>query len=294
MANKPFWHISDFVLASYILSCVKMSDFVLKNRHLREVLLFFFHSNKTATEAHWEIEKVHGDAALSETTCRDWFRRFKDGDFDVEDRPRQWRPTNFEDAELEALLDEDSCQTQEEFASALGVTRQAISKRLYALGMIQKQGTWVPYNLKATEVELRFFDWEQLLQRQKGKGFLHRIVAGDEKWIHYSNPKRRKSWELPGHAPIFNLFFVKLNNIGHWFSSIFVNWALSSKLNYTFEIHLFQNKLFINCSMLKFNNIGHYLVQFLLIKHFLQTRNFTLDTHLVQSKLLLKLFIVKI
>ncbi|KAG5310817.1 MOS1T transposase, partial [Pseudoatta argentina] len=28
----------------------------------------------------------------------------------------------------------------------------------------------------------------------------HRIVTGDEKWIHYDNPKRRKSWGKPGHA----------------------------------------------------------------------------------------------
>ena len=59
---------------------------------------------------------------ISETTCRDWFRRFKDGDFDVNDCPREKRPKTFEDAELEALLDEDPCQTQEELASALGVT----------------------------------------------------------------------------------------------------------------------------------------------------------------------------
>ncbi|UYV65316.1 hypothetical protein LAZ67_3003930 [Cordylochernes scorpioides] len=33
-----------------------------------------------------------------------------------------------------------------------------------------------------------------------GRVFLHRIVTGDEKWIHYDNPKRRKSWGKPGHA----------------------------------------------------------------------------------------------
>ena len=109
MVNKPFWHISDFVLASYTFGYVKMSDFVPNNRHLREVLIFFFHSKKTAAEANWELQKVYGDAALSETTCRDWFRRFKDGDFDVDDRPREGRPKTFEDAELEALLDEDPC-----------------------------------------------------------------------------------------------------------------------------------------------------------------------------------------
>ena len=82
----------------------------------------------------------------------------------------------------------------------LGVTCQAISKRLHALGMIQKQGTWVPYDLKPRDVERRFFACEQLLQQQKRKGFLHHIVTGDVKWIHYSIPKRRKSWGLLGHA----------------------------------------------------------------------------------------------
>ena len=82
MVNKPFWHISDFVLTSYTFGCVKM--FLCQIRViLREVLIFFFHSKKTAAEAHRELPKVYGDAALSETTCRDWFRRFKDGDFDV-------------------------------------------------------------------------------------------------------------------------------------------------------------------------------------------------------------------
>ena len=35
---------------------------------------------------------------------------------------------------------------------------------------------------------------------RKGKGFLHCIVAGNVKWIHYDNPKRRISWGKSGHA----------------------------------------------------------------------------------------------
>ncbi|GJQ76046.1 hypothetical protein Trydic_g18097 [Trypoxylus dichotomus] len=50
----------------------------------------------------------------SSTTYRDWFRRFKDGDLDVDDRPREGRPKTFEYAKLEALLDEDLYLTQEE------------------------------------------------------------------------------------------------------------------------------------------------------------------------------------
>ena len=77
-----------------------MSDFVPNSRNLRKVLIFFFHSKKTVAEAHRELQKIYGDAALSETTCRDWFRHLKDGDFDVDDRPRQARPKAFEDADV--------------------------------------------------------------------------------------------------------------------------------------------------------------------------------------------------
>ena len=75
-------------------------DILQSNRHLREVLIFSFNSKKTAAEAHRELQKVYGDAALSETTCRDWFRRFKDGDFDVDGHPREGRPKTFEDADV--------------------------------------------------------------------------------------------------------------------------------------------------------------------------------------------------
>jgi len=78
-------------------------------------------------------------------------------------------------------------------AGSLGVTQQAISKRLKAMGMIQKRGNWEP-----RYIERRLFACEQLLERQRRKGFLYRIVTEAEKWVHYDNPKRIK-WELPDH-----------------------------------------------------------------------------------------------
>jgi len=63
--------------------------------------------------------------------------------------------------------------------------------------MIQKQGNWVPFELKSRDVERRFFTYEQLIQRQQKKGFLHRIVTGDEKWIFYDNPRRKNTTLSP-------------------------------------------------------------------------------------------------
>ncbi|UYV72202.1 SETMAR [Cordylochernes scorpioides] len=155
---------------------------------------------KSAADGHRLLCGAYGEHALSIKACEYWFRRFKSGDFDTREKERGGRPMKFEDAELEALLDEDSSQTKEELAETLGVTQQAISNRLKVMGMVQKQENWVPYELKPGNIERRICTCELLLKRQNRKGFLHRIVTGDEKWIHYDNPKHRKSWGKPGHA----------------------------------------------------------------------------------------------
>ena len=80
----------------------------------------------------------------------------------------------------------------------MGVTQAAISKRLKAAGYIQKQGNWVPHELKPKDLERRFCMSEMLLERHKEKSFLHPIVTDDEKWIHYDNPKRKISYVKPG------------------------------------------------------------------------------------------------
>ena len=83
-----------------------MSNFVPNSYHLREVLLHYFISNIIAAESHRILVKVYGKHALSEKTCRDWFWRFKSGDFDLSNKDCGKPPKKFENAELQALLDE--------------------------------------------------------------------------------------------------------------------------------------------------------------------------------------------
>ncbi|KAG8252831.1 hypothetical protein J6590_047332 [Homalodisca vitripennis] len=42
-----------------------------------------------------------------------WFRWFKNGEFNMEDKECQGRPENFKGVELENILEDDSCQIQE-------------------------------------------------------------------------------------------------------------------------------------------------------------------------------------
>ena len=58
--------------------------------------------------------ETYGEAALRERSCREWFQKFKNREFDIEDKEHSGRPKVYEDAKSEALLDQDSSQTQEE------------------------------------------------------------------------------------------------------------------------------------------------------------------------------------
>ena len=60
------------------------------------------------------LVETYGEVALSQRSCREWFQKFKKGEVDIEAKERSGRPKVYEDAELEAFLDRDSRQTQEE------------------------------------------------------------------------------------------------------------------------------------------------------------------------------------
>ena len=68
-----------------------MSVYESNSRRLREVLIFCFNMKKSAAEA----SNTYSEAAISERTCREWFQRFKNGVFDVEDQHSDGREKVF-------------------------------------------------------------------------------------------------------------------------------------------------------------------------------------------------------
>ena len=148
---------------------------------MRHSLLFLFHQKKKAVEAYRLLVEIYVEHAPVIRTCEKWFRQFKSGDFDLTDNEHPGAAKKFKDEELQALLDEDPTESQQQLAQTLNVTRGAIFQRLKAMGKIQKYGKWVPYQLNYRQMENRKTICEMLLQRFERKSFLHRIVTGDEK-----------------------------------------------------------------------------------------------------------------
>ena len=69
-----------------------MSSFESNKRHLWELLIYFLNLKKSAAEAHRLLVERFGEAALSERSCRELFQKFKNGEFDIEDKERSKRP----------------------------------------------------------------------------------------------------------------------------------------------------------------------------------------------------------
>ncbi len=60
----------------------------------------------------------------------------------------------------------------------------------------------MPHKLSEVNISQRLKTCEFLSSKQKKKSFLWKIVTGDEKWIYYDNPGKRKQWLSPDQAPI--------------------------------------------------------------------------------------------
>ena len=86
MVNKPSWHISDFVLASYNFGCVEMSDSVPNNRSVDFLLSFEENGSWSASRAPKSLRSCNCEwnnvprlvSALQRRSFRCW-------------RPSAWR-----------------------------------------------------------------------------------------------------------------------------------------------------------------------------------------------------------
>lgn len=168
-------------------------------------MYFFYKSGKNATTAAAEINTVHGEDTVSVRTAQKWFSKFRSGNCDVEDAPRAGRPEVFNSDALLELVEAEPNLTVDMIAQRLNSSHGTVHRHLVQLGKVSKLGKWVPHRLSVANLQQRVNVCSQLLQRLENESFLNRIVTGDEKWVLYNNPVRKRQWldkdETPEPTP---------------------------------------------------------------------------------------------
>jgi len=69
-------------------------------------------SEKKDAVATAMISATYGENAISHTTCKRWYQKFRQGDFSLEDEPRAGHPQKIEMDKLQALLDINSAPSE--------------------------------------------------------------------------------------------------------------------------------------------------------------------------------------
>ena len=80
-------------------------------------------------------------------------RKFKNGNFDINNTLCSRRPSEFDKDHLQALLKEKSHQTSCELAEKINCDQKTILNHLHSMGFAEKLGVWVPHKLSKSNKE---------------------------------------------------------------------------------------------------------------------------------------------
>ncbi len=112
------------------MDAVREEKMKFSKRDIRVVLLHEYLLGHTATEAIQNICNTMGEDVLSARSGQLWFKRFKKGNYELDDLPRSGRPLEVDLNQLSHLIEEDPRLTTRCLAEQLGCSHVAVGKNL--------------------------------------------------------------------------------------------------------------------------------------------------------------------
>ena len=98
--------------------------------HFRHLMLYEFQKGSSVTIATRNICAVYGENAFSSRTCRKWFRRFRAGNFCLEDEERSGRPPRTDEDKIRDHVEKSRSLTVQEMSNVLKIPKTTIHRRL--------------------------------------------------------------------------------------------------------------------------------------------------------------------
>ncbi|GFU81136.1 histone-lysine N-methyltransferase SETMAR [Trichonephila clavipes] len=156
-------------------------------QHFRHTLLFYYRKGKNAVQARKKSTNVYGEGVLTVRQCKNWFAKFRSGNFDVEDAPRSGRPVEADIDAIKALVDANRRITTREIGLRLNLSNSTVYDHLKGLGLYSKLDAWVPHVLTERNLCRHIDVCDSLLKRHENDPFLEHIITG-RSWSKKDEP----------------------------------------------------------------------------------------------------------
>ena len=101
-----------------------------KNEHLRHILLYYFRKGKNAAQVAKKLRDVYGEEASKDRQCRNWFDKFRSGDFSLNDEQLSGRPNEVDDDQIKAKIEADRHATVQKIEEMLKITKSTINRHI--------------------------------------------------------------------------------------------------------------------------------------------------------------------
>ena len=165
-----------------------------ENEHFCHILLFDFRKGKNAVQTDKKLHDLYGEEALKDKQCRNWFDKFRSGDFSLKVKQCSGRPNEVDDEQIKAIIKLDNHVTIREIEEMLKIPKSTIDRHIQRLGLVKNLDIWIPHELEEIHSIKRINASDLHLKLNYYYPFLKRIITGDENWIVYNKVVRKRSW----------------------------------------------------------------------------------------------------
>ncbi|XP_026824498.1 uncharacterized protein LOC105281378 isoform X1 [Ooceraea biroi] len=119
-----------------------------KNEYMRQIVLFHFCKGHSVTQTGEKIRAAHGPDAIRDWIIREWFRRFRCGDF-TSHFPRPGRRTEIDVDQIKAMIESNPSYRAREIAETLKISKSSVVNHLHKLGYVKRCNVWLVNDAKS-------------------------------------------------------------------------------------------------------------------------------------------------
>ena len=168
----------------------------------RVCIKYLFLKGLSAKTAFDELQSTLGSSAPGQTTIYDWYRKFKQGNFNVEEAPRIGRPKiTISEDKVVRLIRKDPYFTPKSMEPFLGIDHRTIKRILVEdLDMVKVSTKWLPKILSSDQKQIRVDCARKMISSIESMDDISYLFTQDETWL-YMEYGRRHMWLKSGMKP---------------------------------------------------------------------------------------------